>query len=237
MLLNRKGSLKVPACLQPAEAARQQTAPHAALSKRFYKVAFIRKDFYYRQAKEKGFRSRAYFKLKEIDKKHRLLKKGVKVIDIGCAPGGWLQYVLEILGQSGFVVGIDLKETEPFYGFSNISLIKGDFQDEKNRVEIIERLNGKADVILSDIAPDTTGVRFSDAAKSARLVEKVISFALEVLAKDGVLLEKIFTGSEFETVLKELRNRFLQVKIIKPSSSKSESKETYLLCKGLKDQQ
>jgi len=197
-------------------------------------VAFIRKDFYYKQAKEKGFRSRAYFKLKEIDKKYSLLKKGQKVVDIGCAPGGWLQYILEVLGKSGFVLGIDLKDVEPFHSFQNIFLIKGDFEDGKNQSEIIKKLNGKADAILSDIAPDTTGVKFSDAAKSALLVKKVLDFSMKILGNEGILLVKIFAGSELEELLKEFKDKFMQVKIVKPASSKSQSKETYLLCKGLR---
>ena len=183
---------------------------------------YKRKDFYYKQAKEKGFRSRASFKLIEIQKKYKILKNGDYVLDLGCAPGGWIQVALKYIGKKGKLKGIDLLEVQPFKE-ENVEIIKCDINEYNFPDEMF-------DVILSDMAPNTSGIKHADYFRSYELCEKAFEIAKNNLKKGGNLVLKIFQGKEFNDLRNELKKNFKKVFVFKPKSSRSTSVETYLIC-------
>jgi 23S rRNA (uridine2552-2'-O)-methyltransferase len=189
-------------------------------------------DFYVRQSVEQGWRSRAAFKLMEIDDKDRLLRPGMAVVDLGCAPGGWCQVAVERMKGQGQVVGIDLLEC---VGLNNVTFIQGDFTEDGPLAELEAAVGGKKlDLVLSDMAPNITGVDSADQAKSYYLAELALDFARRHLKPDGAFLIKVFQGVGFEGYMKDLRAAFLTVAVRKPKASRDRSREVYLLAKGLK---
>jgi 23S rRNA (uridine2552-2'-O)-methyltransferase len=184
-------------------------------------------DAYVRRAKAAGYRSRAAYKLLEIDKKDRLLQPGMRVLDLGAAPGGWSQAVARQVQPGGKVVAVDLLEMKPIHG---VTVLKGDFRD----AGLEAALGGKADVVLSDMMPNVTGVPLVDQARAAQLVLAAIDLCRKVLKPDGVFLAKMFHGEAFDEVLKALQAVFQTVAVRKPAASRGESRENYLLARGLK---
>lgn len=194
-------------------------------------------DPFVKQATKAGYRSRAAYKLSEILERDRLLKPGMTVVDLGCAPGGWCQVVVERLTRNGqlqgSVLGIDLLPMAPVAG---VNFVQGDFADAVVYEDFLAHLPArKVDLVLSDIAPNISGVTLSDQARSYALAEMALDFAQTVLDADGAFLIKVFQGAGFEDYLKLLRAVFTQVASRKPKASRDESRETYLLGRGLKN--
>ena len=181
------------------------------------------------EAKAKGYRSRAAFKLSEIDDKYRLIKKGMKVVDLGCAPGGWVQIALQ--RGAGAVVGVDLLAID---GIPPATIIQADFTHPGVAEHLIELLGGAPDIILSDMAPNTTGHRETDHLRIVGLIEAAIDFALEVLKPGGAFVTKAFQGGETAGVVANLKRNFTAVRHAKPKASRAESSEIYLVATGFK---
>jgi len=194
---------------------------------------YNRKDAYYKKAKREGYRSRAAYKLKEINDKYRIVRKGFIVADIGCTPGGWSQVAVEAVGKQGLVVGVDILKMNPI-GRENFVFICGDFNLPEVRDEMKKAGRVIFDIVLSDIAPNTSGIKVRDQALSLELCSKVYDLSLEAMKSGGDLLMKIFQGGDMDMLLDELRTSFRKVKIIKPQSSRKESGEIYLLAQGKK---
>jgi len=189
-------------------------------------------DPYVRKAREDGYRSRAAFKLIEINTAGRFLIPGRRVVDLGAAPGGWSQVALQRVGAAGRVVAVDLLEIAPISG---LTVIRGDFRQPEVQADLVAALGGeKADVVLSDLSPNISGIASADQARAAELVRMAIDFCRSHLKPDGVFLAKVFQGGEFAEVLKDMKQVFRDVKVTKPSASRGESRETYLLARGLK---
>jgi 23S rRNA (uridine2552-2'-O)-methyltransferase len=189
-------------------------------------------DPYVQRSKREGYRSRSTYKLLEIDEKDRLLKPGQVVVDLGAAPGGWSQYAAKRLGASGLLIAIDLLPMEPVSG---VTFIQADFTTRRGLGEVQAALEGRqVDVVLSDMAPNLSGITVSDQAKSMYLAEAASEFAQLQLKRDGAFLVKIFQGAGYDGYLKSLRRAFEKVVVRKPDASRDESAEQYLLARGLK---
>jgi 23S rRNA (uridine2552-2'-O)-methyltransferase len=190
-------------------------------------------DFYYKEAKREGYRSRSALKLKEIASSFKIIRRGDFIVDLGAAPGGWLQVEREMVGDDGIVVGIDLSFIRPL-PYDNIRLIRGDVEDPKVLEEAFKFSNRSFDVILSDLAPKFSGVRDLDHARQIGLAMLAVKSAPKYLKKGGAMVIKVLMGPEFESFCQDVRRRFIQVKIFKPKASRDSSSETYLICKGFK---
>lgn len=189
---------------------------------------YERKDHYYKKAKEQGLASRAVFKLEELDQKFKLLKNGDKVLDMGCAPGGWLQYIAKKIGPSGKGVGIDLLEVKaPFP--SQIKIFKGDATQEEIQKLCIESLGGEADLIVSDMSPNLSGIKFKDNYESYLLCLNVLKVAQKILKKGGGMVVKIFPGDELGEFKKKLQENFQDIKTYIPKATRKGSSEIYLI--------
>ena len=190
-------------------------------------------DPYVRRAKGEGYRSRAAFKLVEIDDKHGLLKPGMKVVDLGAAPGGWSQVAASRVGagKGGRVVAIDVLEIEPL---TNVEFARLDFLDHDAPAQLKTMLGGKADVVLCDMAANTTGHRKTDHLKIMALVEAAAEFAREVLAPNGAFLAKVIQGGTEAQLLADLKRDFATVKHVKPPASRAGSAELYVLATGFR---
>ena len=190
-------------------------------------------DPYVQRSKKEGYRSRSVYKLTEIDERDKLLRPGQVVVDLGAAPGGWSQVLAKRVGPQGKVIAIDLLEMEPVSG---VTFIRGDFGSNKGLEAVQAALRGRrADLVLSDMAPNMTGIAVSDQARSMELAELARDFALLHLQPDGALLIKIFQGAGYDEYLLSLRRAFRKVVIRKPDASRGESSEQYLLARGLKE--
>jgi 23S rRNA (uridine2552-2'-O)-methyltransferase len=189
-------------------------------------------DPYVKRARDEGYRSRAAYKLLEIDARDRLLKSGARVIDLGAAPGGWSQVAAARAGERGRVVAIDLLEMPSVPG---VHFIQGSFLDPAVRAAALEAAGGRADLVLSDMMPNVSGIASADQARAAELVHEAIAFCSEALKPGGAFLVKVFQGGEFAGILAELRRTFEAVQTRKPASSRGESRETYLLAQRLKN--
>lgn len=187
-------------------------------------------DHYTQLAKAEGYRSRSAYKLLEIQEKDKILAKGMTVVDLGAAPGGWSQVLAKYVGQSGKIVAIDILPIEPLKG---VDTVIGDFQKTETVEALMLVLNGKAvDLVISDLAPNLSGIAMVDQARSIDLAEMALDFAEKVLVKEGVFLIKIFQGSGFQEYLTRLKERFKRVLVRKPRASRAESREVYLLAQG-----
>jgi 23S rRNA (uridine2552-2'-O)-methyltransferase len=191
-------------------------------------------DPYVRKAQAEGMRSRAAYKLQQLAERDNLLKPGMVVVDLGSAPGGWSQVAGRVVGPEGRVVGVDLLEMLPVPG---VRFVQGDFGDDAVLAEVEKLLDGRAvDLVLSDMAPNMSGVASVDQARSIGLAELALDFTVNHLKPQGNFLVKVFQGSGFETLVADIRRRFVQVMIRKPEASRSRSNEVYLVAKGLKAQ-
>ena len=190
-------------------------------------------DPYVQRSKREGYRSRSAYKLTEIDERDKLLRAGQVIVDLGAAPGGWSQVAAKRVGGAGKVIAIDLVEVEPIAG---VTLIQADFGSRKGLEAVQAALEGgKADLVLSDMAPNLSGIAISDQARSMHLAEIARDFALLHLKPDGGFLVKIFQGAGYDDYLKSLRQAFRKVVVRKPAASRDESAEQYLLARGLRD--
>jgi len=188
-------------------------------------------DHFVQQAKQQGYRARSSYKLLEIDAKDKLLKPGMRVVDLGSAPGGWSQVAAQKVGASGHVFALDLLE---MLGLPNVTFIQGDFTEDAVLAELKAKLGGQnVDLVISDIAPNISGIPLADQAKSYYLAELALDFAVKHLKPGGCFLVKVFQGGDFDRYLKSLRSHFKQVLIRKPEASRMQSKEVYLLGKGM----
>lgn len=210
--------------------ARVKTGKGRSLSSKLWLERQLN-DPYVARAQREGFRSRAAFKLIEIDDRHRLLKGGARVVDLGAAPGGWSQVAAKRVGAKGKVVAIDVLEMPPIAGVEFAQL---DFLDQRAPAALKAMLDGPADVVLSDMAANATGHRQTDHLKIMALAEAAAEFALEVLAPGGSFLCKVLQGGTEAILLARLKRDFVSVKHVKPAASRSDSAELYLLATGFR---
>ena len=186
-------------------------------------------DKYFKKAKQEGYFARSVYKLQAIDEKYKLLRPGMAVLDLGCSPGSWLQYVLEVIGEDGSAAGIDIQEVRQSVVDRALVLIK---DIALVTPEDFAPIGRKFDVVLSDMAPKTTGIRFADQTASAALCEMALGFAAKVLAPKGSLVMKIFSGPGEQKIVALAKRQFSSVTIFKPPASRSESFETFIICRG-----
>ena len=189
-----------------------------------------RRDTYVRQSKVDGYRARSAYKLKEIDEKFRIFKGGMSVIDIGAAPGSWSQYVAKVV-KSGKIISIDLKEME---NIENTLQIQGDFTSVDTQDQIKEHLKKKPDVVMSDMAINTTGIKNIDSIQTGELCKEAMVFSKDVISEKGFFISKIFMGSTFNEIVALGKKIFKEVKVFKPKSSRKDSKESFIICKNLR---
>ena len=189
-----------------------------------------RRDIYVRQSKVDGYRARSAYKLKEIDEKFKIFKGGISVIDIGAAPGSWSQYAAKV-AKSGSLVSIDLKEMEPI---GKTIQICGDFTDETIQNEIRNHIKNKVNVVMSDMAVNTTGIKNIDSIQTGELCKEAMFFAKDLLEDNGFFISKIFMGGSFNEIIEQGKKIFKEVKVFKPKSSRKDSKESFIICKNLR---
>lgn len=189
-------------------------------------------DHYVQKAQKMGLRSRAVFKLEEIQTKDKLMKPGMTVVDLGAAPGGWSQYAAKVVGDAGQVIACDIL---PMDALPGVAFLQGDFREEKVLEALLDRVGDeKVDVVLSDMAPNFSGNAAIDQPSSMYLVELALDMCREVLAPNGSFAVKVFMGEGYEAYLKEIRSMFKVVKTRKPDSSRDRSREVYIVATGYK---
>ncbi|HBX42783.1 MAG TPA: RlmE family RNA methyltransferase [Deltaproteobacteria bacterium] len=191
---------------------------------------YKRKDTFHAKAKQEGYRSRAAYKLLELGGAEKVVAPGDFVVDAGAAPGGWSQVLLRLVGKRGKVAAVDILPMDPLPG-ENFRFFLRDVTDPALPAEIVAFLGRRADAVVSDAAPNTTGISFTDQARSADLVRAVLSLAGQTLRKGGTFLAKIFEGAEADDVVRELRASFGEVRRIRPAATRKESFELYLLAR------
>tara|TARA_Y100000992_G_scaffold29661_1_gene16557 strand:+ start:2402 stop:3013 length:612 start_codon:yes stop_codon:yes gene_type:complete len=189
-----------------------------------------RRDTYVRKSKVDGYRARSAYKLIEIDEKFKIFKGGISVIDIGAAPGSWSQYVSKVV-KSGKLISIDLKKIEPI---DNSVQIRGDFTDSQIQEEIKKYIRAKVDVVMSDMAVNTTGIKNIDSIQTGELCKEAMFFAKDILNDNGYFVSKIFMGSTFNEIVAEGKKFFKEVKVFKPKSSRKDSKESFIVCRKIR---
>ncbi|MDO7086389.1 23S rRNA (uridine(2552)-2'-O)-methyltransferase RlmE [Pseudocolwellia sp. AS88] len=189
-------------------------------------------DEYVKKAQKLGLRSRAVFKIEEINNKDKLIKPGMKVVDLGAAPGGWSEYAVKAVGESGQVVACDILSMDPIVG---VDFLQGDFREEAVLDALLTRIGGKnIDVVMSDMAANMTGNETADSARSMYLVELALDMCHQVLKTNGAFVVKVFQGDGFDNFVKEARKVFKTVRTRKPDSSRARSREVYLVATGFK---
>ena len=189
-----------------------------------------RRDTYVRQSKVDGYRARSAYKLIEIDEKFKVFKGGICVIDIGAAPGSWSQYASKVV-RNGKIISIDLKKMEMI---KNTTQIMGDFTETNTQNKIKTYLKKGADVIMSDMAVNTTGIKDIDAIQTGELCKEAMIFSRDVMSEKGFFISKIFMGSTFNEIVALGKKTFKEVKVFKPNSSRKDSKESFIICKNLR---
>ncbi|WP_417354887.1 23S rRNA (uridine(2552)-2'-O)-methyltransferase RlmE [Gallaecimonas pentaromativorans] len=202
----------------------------SASSSRWLKEHFD--DPYVLAAQKRGLRSRAVFKLEEIQQRDKLIRPGMTVVDLGAAPGGWSQYASELVGEQGEVIACDILPMDPLPG---VAFLQGDFRDEAVLNALLERIGGqKVSVVLSDMAPNMSGTKGVDQPRAMYLVELALDMCRQVMAPGGSFVVKVFMGEGFEDYMKSVRAAFTTVKTRKPDSSRSRSSEVYIVATGYK---
>ena len=191
------------------------------------RLSDARRDYYRKLAKDHGYRSRSAYKLEQLNKSYHILKPSYKVIDFGCAPGGWLQVILKEVGSSGKVVGVDIQDIEPISG---AIILRNDIEDPTITDSILRLLNSKADVVLSDLAPNVSGIWDIDHARQISLTRNAFTITQKVLKKNGSAIFKAFDGELLNELKLDLKNGFHEVIVSKPRASRQESSELYLVC-------
>lgn len=188
-----------------------------------------RHEYYYKLAKKLNYRSRASFKLMQIDDRFRIFTEGDSVVDLGACPGGWLQVAKERVGERGTVIGVDLRYIRPLEG---VTTIIGDITDDKTMIRLLETFGGKADVVLSDMAPNIAGAYSTDHARSVDLCMYAVDVCDRILKKEGKLVCKVFDGDMLDILMNALNKRFQSVRIHSPAASRETSSEVYIVCLG-----
>ena len=189
-----------------------------------------KRDIYVRKSQVDGYRARSVYKLIEIEEKFKIFKNGISVIDLGASPGSWSQFVVKIV-KSGRLVSIDLNDMEKI---KNITQIKGDFTKKESQEKIKSCFRSKVDVVLSDMAVNTTGIKDIDAIYTGELCKEAMLFSKDTLVKEGRFVAKIFLGTSFNEIVALAKTIFKEVKVFKPKSSRKESKESFIICKILR---
>ena len=189
-----------------------------------------KRDIYVRQSKIEGYRSRAVYKLQEIQEKYKIIKNGMSIVDLGAAPGSWSEYLSRKFKNMN-ILSIDLKQMEPI---ENTYQIKGDFTDIKNKARILEYFNKKIDLVVSDMAVNTTGNKNLDSIVTGELSMEAMNFSIETLKNKGVFISKIFMGPSFNEIVELAKKNFKEFHVYKPPSSRKESKESFIICKNLR---
>ena len=189
-----------------------------------------RRDIYVRRSKVDGYRARSAYKLIEIDEKFKIFKGGMLVLDIGAAPGSWSQYASKVI-KHGKVISIDLKEMEEI---KNTTQITGDFTDPNIKKKIKEYFNKRLDVVMSDMAVNTTGIKNLDAIQTGELCKEAMIFSKDIISQNGFFISKIFMGSTFNEIVALGKKIFKEVKVFKPQSSRKDSKESFIICKKIR---
>ncbi|MEE9606375.1 MAG: RlmE family RNA methyltransferase [Myxococcota bacterium] len=195
---------------------------------------YDRKDHFHQRAKREGFRSRAAYKLAEIQRAHGLLRPGQRVVDLGCWPGGWLQVAAGAIGSNGRAVGVDVVAVEPPLEQENVVALCGDLGQPDLAERLLEALGGRADVLLSDAAPKLTGVRATDRAREEALLRAIEGLVPQLLRSGGDLLVKILDGPEAQAAVQRLGGRFQRARTLKPAATRKGSSERYLLARGFR---
>jgi 23S rRNA (uridine2552-2'-O)-methyltransferase len=186
-------------------------------------------DEYVKRAQREGFRSRAVYKLDEIQQKDRILKPGMTIIDLGAAPGGWSQYAARVLRGRGRIIAMDILPMDPLDG---VEFLQGDFREDEVLEALMEKIDGRAvDLVMSDMAPNISGMEAVDQPRSMYLAELAVDFAARVLREGGDLLFKAFQGEGFDDLVKQLRGQYRQLRIRKPKASRPRSREVYVLAR------
>ncbi len=193
---------------------------------------YERKDHYHQRAKREGRRSRACFKLEEIQRKERLMRRGGRVVDLGCWPGGWLEVASRAVGPKGRVVGLDLAEIDPPIENANVVALVGDLAQEGVAERLLAELGGPADTLLSDAAPKLTGVRATDRAREEALLEAVEALVPQLLRPGGDVLIKLLESPESQAVARRIKARFERSRTVRPQATRRGSSERYLLARG-----
>ena len=188
------------------------------------------RDIYFKKSKQEGFRSRAVYKLQEINDKHKILKNGLSVIDLGAAPGGWSQFVIQKYKKCK-LLSIDLNEME---AIGNSYQIIGDFNEESSKDKIVAYFNEKVDLVMSDMAVDTTGIKNIDSIQTGELCKEAMFFAKDLMKENGYFISKIFMGGTFNEIVAEGKKYFKEVKVFKPKSSRKDSKESFIICRKIR---
>jgi len=201
------------------------------LSRRW--LAERKSDTYHKRAKEEGYRSRAAYKLKQIDERFNIFKGARVVLDIGAAPGGWLQVASEAVGEEGLVVGVDLNKVEDL-GLGNVETVVGDILEEGTLDEVRGLLPGSVDVVLSDLAPNISGAWEVDQFRQIDLARMALRASQELLRRDGWFVVKVFMGPEYDAYLKEVKAAYRRVNVVKPMASRKGSAEVYLVARHLR---
>ena len=189
-----------------------------------------RRYTYVRQSKIEGYRARSAYKLIEINEKFKIFKNGLSVIDIGSAPGSWSQYASKVI-ENGKIICVDLNEMEPI---SNTIQIRGDFTQSETQQKIKSKLNDKVDVVMSDMAVNTTGIKNIDSIQTGELCKDAMIFSKDILSKDGFFISKIFMGASFNEIIDLGKKLFKDNRVFKPKSSRKDSKESFIICKNLR---
>jgi 23S rRNA (uridine2552-2'-O)-methyltransferase len=197
------------------------------------KLTKARRDQYRKLAKQQGYRSRAAFKLLQLNKSYKIIKNSDKVVEFGCAPGGWIQVATQLVGSSGFVLGLDLKEINPLAG---ASFIKGSIDDPLLTEILLQTVgpNDKFDVVLSDMSPNVSGIWEIDHERQISLTKHALHVSIRILEKRGNAIFKMFQGVSTRSFVNELAEHFALVKLSKPPASRQESSELYVICLGFK---
>jgi len=189
-----------------------------------------RRDIYVRQSKVDGYRARSVYKLIEIDEKFKIFKGGMCIVDIGAAPGSWSQYASKIV-KNGKIISIDLKDMKEI---KDTFQIKGDFTEKDTQIQIKSYLNKKSDVIMSDMAVDTTGIKSVDSIQTGELCKEAMIFSKDIISEKGFFISKLFMCSTFNEIVALGKKIFREVKVFKPKSSRKDSKESFIICKNLR---
>ena len=193
-------------------------------------VSKQRRDIYVRQSKVDGYRARSAYKLIEIDEKFKIFKNALSIVDIGAAPGSWSQYVSKVI-KNGKVISIDMKLMEPI---SNTIQIQADFTEKETQQKIKNILSSKVDVVMSDMAANTTGIKNIDSIQTGELCKDAMLFSKDILSKQGFFVSKIFMGASFNEIIELGKKIFKDNRVFKPKSSRKDSKESFIICKNLR---
>lgn len=196
-------------------------------------MKYDRKDAYHQRAKREGYRSRAAYKLEELQHRTQVLERGAKVFDLGCWPGGWLQVASATVGRKGRIVGVDLTELDPPLELPNVEFLCADLTAPETAGRLLALLDGQADVVISDAAPNLTGVRVTDRAHEEALLETIEALLPQLLRPGGDFLVKLLEGPEAQVIEKRLRRRFAKARSLKPKATRKGSTERYLVGHGL----